>query len=281
MSAAQQWALFRYLPLIIGDFVSDDSAMYWELFILAQEIVDILMAHKFTDTLLNYLSNNIERFLSGFLLLYPNLHLTPKFHFLLHFPSIIKKNGPPRIYMTMNYERLNGAIKKPSHVMNNFRNPQYTLAYRRQCVALNNCLEGRNNREYVFWPNKMRIIHPSQLNLSDGCDVVLDEYLQVCYEVHVNGTDYRKGNFVRLPSDNADVLFGQIQCIICADEEPLLSLGIFVSKEFNTHYFAHIIQPKIPSETKVYLIKNLKDFHPLDAVEKNGKKYIRLKNFSL
>ena len=280
LSAAQQWALFRYMPLIIGDFVNDESAMFYELFILGQEIVDILMGHKFTDTLLKYLAILIERFLSGFLLLYPHLHLTPKFHFLLHFPSIIKKNGPPRTYMTMNYERLNGSIKTPCHIMNNFRNPQYTLAYRRQCTALNDSLERRNNREFVIWPNKTHVIHPSQLSLVN-CDVVSDDYLQVCYKVKVNGTDYKKGNFVLLHGENDEILFGQIQCIICDEKEPLLSLTLFNSEEFSSLYFAHVIKIKIPTETKVYSIKKLKDFHPLDSIEKNGKQYVRLKNLAI
>ena len=36
----------------------------------------------------------------------------------------------------MNYERLNGNIKAPSHIINNFRNPQLTLAFRRQSNTL-------------------------------------------------------------------------------------------------------------------------------------------------
>lgn len=41
-----------------------------------------------------------------------------------------------RTFWTMNYERLNGKIKAPAHIMQNYRNPQYTLAYRRQCAVI-------------------------------------------------------------------------------------------------------------------------------------------------
>jgi len=48
-------------------------------------------------------------------------------HFLIHAGRIIRKNGPLRNFWTMGFERLNGVIKKPSHIMNNFRNPQVYL----------------------------------------------------------------------------------------------------------------------------------------------------------
>jgi len=132
----------------------------------------------------------------------------------------------------------------------------------------------------VIWPNKTHVIHPSQLSLVN-CDVVSDDYLQVCYKVKVNGTDYKKGNFVLLHGENDEILFGQIQCIICDEKEPLLSLTLFNSEEFSSLYFAHVIKIKIPTETKVYSIKKLKDFHPLDSIEKNGKQYVRLKNLAI
>ena len=50
----------------------------------------------------------------------------------------------------MTYERLNSAIKIPSHIMKNcFRDPQQTLAYKWQCRALNLLLENRDNRDFI------------------------------------------------------------------------------------------------------------------------------------
>ena len=53
LSAAQRWALFRFMPFLIGDFMNE-------------EIIDTLMAHTCTENLIKYLSKHIERFLLAY-----------------------------------------------------------------------------------------------------------------------------------------------------------------------------------------------------------------------
>jgi hypothetical protein len=60
-TAAKQWALFRYMPFLISELIAGDEAIkYRELFLVLEEIVDILMGCGFTDTLLVYLSVRTE-----------------------------------------------------------------------------------------------------------------------------------------------------------------------------------------------------------------------------
>ena len=61
--------------------------------------------------------------------LYPNVPIRPKMHFLLHLRKLVKKNGPMKFCWTMGFERLNGEIKRPCHIMNNFRNPQVHIRF--------------------------------------------------------------------------------------------------------------------------------------------------------
>lgn len=51
-----------------------------------------------------------------------------------------------RTFWAMNFERLNGSFKRPTHIMNNFRNPLLTLAYKHQCAHLWRRIWTRN-----FW----------------------------------------------------------------------------------------------------------------------------------
>ena len=94
---------------------------HWELLHLLEEIVDLSFASALTESLLVYLANLIEKFLILFKKLYPHLYIRPKYHFMLHFPSIIRKNGPMRLYWCMSYERQNGNVKLPSHIVKNYR----------------------------------------------------------------------------------------------------------------------------------------------------------------
>ena len=45
----------------------------------------------------------------------------------------------------MNYERLNGNFKQPTHVMNNYRNVPLTLAKKHQCSVL----EAQLSKDYL------------------------------------------------------------------------------------------------------------------------------------
>lgn len=62
-------------------------------------------------------------------------------HYLIHWPTIVRKNRPMRTFWALNFERLYGIFKRPTHIMNNFRSPLLTLAYKPQCASLNGHLD--------------------------------------------------------------------------------------------------------------------------------------------
>jgi hypothetical protein len=84
---------------------------FLELLVILQEIVDIVFAPKATDSLLAHFSSLVASFLSKLKLLYPDVRIKRKMHFLVHYASIVKKNGTMKNYWCMNYERMNGALK--------------------------------------------------------------------------------------------------------------------------------------------------------------------------
>ncbi len=62
---------------------------------------------------------------------------------------LLFEKWPLRTFMCMNYERMNGAVKIPSHIMDNFKDPQKTLAYRRKYATLRSKLDRSNDRNFV------------------------------------------------------------------------------------------------------------------------------------
>jgi hypothetical protein len=103
---------------------------------MLREIVTIVMAPKLNEAILSYFEIRYAEFLQLFKEFYPDVSIRPKMHFLVHFPTVVRKNGPLKNLWVMNYERMNGSIKIPTHTINNFRNPKKTLAFKRQCAAL-------------------------------------------------------------------------------------------------------------------------------------------------
>ena len=167
--AAKMWCLLRFLPLMLSDLIEVDNK-YWKLFVLFQEIADIIFSPVIYESTLLHFEELYADFLSRFKALFPRVNIKPKYHFLVHFRTMVRNNGPPKTYWVFNYERMNGAIKIPSRVMNNFKNPAKTLAYRRQSTALHHLLENKFHQQSVTYGAIS--IQPVDLTLYDFDEII-------------------------------------------------------------------------------------------------------------
>lgn len=198
---------------------------------------------------------------------------------MVHADSIWRKNGPMKTFWTMGFERLNGVIKRPSHIMNNFRNPQKTLAYRYQCHSLSEILEEESqplfsNTECFNFDelddDLASIIRPKISSLSS--------VIEVGEKFKMNSIEYRCGSFVVLDFSDQGYLFGKISCVVFENSEiPLLIVACYKTDVFDYHSFCHRIVEIIPSEKRVYEVSELLDYHPLDGLFIHGHTYIRMK----
>lgn len=287
-TAAQQYALFRYLPLILSDEVENEQSFpYWDLFLNLQEVVDIIFSLKHTDSLLTYLSELIQQFLALFKAIFPALPVRPKMHYLIHYPSIIRKNGPMRNYWCMAYERANGVVKLPSHIMGNFRDPQRTLAYRRQCAALHSLLERKGNRNWVTVKKPVDISAndlEGSLNFDHLLESLLDsDSVSISECVTVNGVEFREGTFVVTGVQELGFYsFGRIEYCVCENLDDIFILTTsYDTLDFDHHSFSYLVKQRNPIEQKLVPVADLLDPFPLDMVVKNDKSLIRLKHYVL
>lgn len=88
--AAQMWCLCRFLAFMIGINVSENEER-WKCFLLLLEIIDYLMSPLTSSNAVSYLRMLIEDHHENFKRLYPNCTITPKFHFLIHYPEWINR----------------------------------------------------------------------------------------------------------------------------------------------------------------------------------------------
>lgn len=130
-SASQMWCLIRILPLLIGDKIPANNN-YWHLYLLILNILDIVMAPRISISKTFLLQEMIHEHHNLFLSLFPERRLTPKQHFLVHYPRIIRELGPPIRYWSMRSESRHFSFKKMAAASGNFINVCKTLAYRNQ-----------------------------------------------------------------------------------------------------------------------------------------------------
>ena len=90
-------------PTYFFEFIENEDKV-WKLLILLQEVVDIIYASKFTKPMLKYFEELYVEFMTNFVPLYSGVSICPKMNFIVHLPSIIRKNGAPENSSVLNYE---------------------------------------------------------------------------------------------------------------------------------------------------------------------------------
>ena len=116
-TCSETWTLLRLVPLMLSRIVKDDKVRTdateeFEVLRLLIDLVQRIMADKFSDSSIGDMKAAIEKWLVLFRRAFPGFHMTPKFHNLLHYPSQVEKHGPLKKYSTIRYEAKHSEMKR-------------------------------------------------------------------------------------------------------------------------------------------------------------------------
>ena len=89
-TASQMWLLGRILPAMVGQFIPREDENWCNVLLLLR-ITTYLFTPKITSDEADYLAILIEQHHETFRDLYPEESITPKFHYMVHMPRLIKK----------------------------------------------------------------------------------------------------------------------------------------------------------------------------------------------
>lgn len=109
-SASEMLVLFTSFGFMIGDLVPKESPE-WSVYLVLTEIISIVLrkkVHKNTHFLLRDLVTEHHT-------LFQNVfkkNLTPKLHFMIHYPNIMKKVGPISGISSMRFESFHCIFKQ-------------------------------------------------------------------------------------------------------------------------------------------------------------------------
>lgn len=105
------------------------------------------------------------------------------------------------------------------------------------------------------------------------------DLISVTDEIVVTGTKYKTGYFVLIEKQDRGYIFGKIEAIICENNNPVLLLNEYVTQQFDNHSYSYLISLNSPLSSRLCVVDDLLDFHPLDSLEKNGSLFVRLKYY--
>lgn len=128
--ASQMWELATILPFILAPYVSKEDEN-WDNYMLLLEISRMIFSDSIRKSTLGYLQDCIAVYLTNFKALY-GMHLTPKQHFLIHYPSLILIYGVLINFWTMRTEAKHKWFKRLVYILGNYKNIPWSLAEKHQ-----------------------------------------------------------------------------------------------------------------------------------------------------
>lgn len=244
LSSAEMMCLVLNLRLIIGDLIPENDAV-WNCYLVLLEITEILIASSISFYDIELLRALIEDLNHSYKSLF-NEKLKPKFHFLLHYPRVIKRIGPPCYIQSIRYEAKHRDLKVTSNIMSNRKNTPLTLSTRLQLKCCNRILSQTVLKDEVLFGPFYKIdtaISPFK-TIIDGNNY----YCIMWYEI--NGLRYNKQSVLIHSIINDIPQFCIIDHIIVFQHEVLFMTILAKTESFNLHLRSY----------KVYLTQTNKLF---------------------
>ncbi|KAJ8049893.1 hypothetical protein HOLleu_02837 [Holothuria leucospilota] len=272
-TSAQMTCLALNLALMLGDRINQNSEE-WEVFLLLIEIFKIVMSQSISLSATYVLKALIKDHHELFLGVFPYRTLTPKQHFLLHYPTIIRKLGPLRQYSSLRFEGKHKSFKHTASICNNFQNIAKTLANKHQ---MNQCYsylikEPIGSKDVVLHQEVVTTVQ--NLAWSEpviaklGCKMEDEVIIVGVAEIH--GYDFREGVVVLMTWGEEGPSFGQIQCVSVKETNIYLILTEMKTICYERHLQAFAVKHESKPATAIMEPKNLFDYRPLTAIQTYG-----------
>jgi hypothetical protein len=280
-TASHKMCLFKLFPIIFHDII--DILDTKEVYICLREIISHIYACPFRKSWLSYLNSLTIRFHCLMVHLLPDL-VTPKVHFITHYPKLIEMNGPPIRHWCMRFEAKHQFFKRIAVKSNNFKNILYTLAKRHQlyqCLLLSSesyyklIDEGHSltERDLYTLPADIRKLLHDSVGYSDYTTKIM-EYQRL----NVNHVHFIKGSlFVdKLLHEEEIPSFLHLVFILKINNTWLMIVEQLQTIAFNESLYSyelehtHLFSIKQPNELIHILPKGL------DIYEVNRKSYVNV-----
>lgn len=241
MSASEMLILVLNFRFIIGDLVPQNDQT-WKFYLIILEITEILISRVLRKNTVDYLQSLIEEHH----ILYmeeSGLHLKPKFHNLLHYPTIILKIGPPIFLSCMRPESKHSEFKNIAHNVKCRKNIPYSLSFRYQ---LKQCSKFMSQQGFIdkidIGPTPNKILSQTYRSFEN---VNVDEFYEASF-YEINGIRYEE-NLILLSDYEDDLpLFCEIRNILVSKSKTskvLLHCRLWQTIHFNDHLRCYEIEP--------------------------------------
>lgn len=274
-NAHENWALIRCLPLIVGSRVPEDD-FAWQILLTLKDIVELVVSPVHTAETIAFLDSKISEHRDRFLAVFPEERLTPKHHFLEHYPRLIEEYGPLVGVWTMRFEAKHSFFKQVLRHTKNFKNVLLSLSTRHQMMMAYNLHTDVGKQALCV--TKISVV-PVDVLHSDIQEALrkkspLLSTVQLANTITYYGTRYTVGMILCYGSTGGLTDFVEIIQIAILD-----NCVHFIVKLLAAWYEEHLRSFQLEETGKMALLdqQTLGDVIPLAAYSVGGKRLVTLK----
>ncbi|XP_066600979.1 uncharacterized protein [Prorops nasuta] len=239
-TASEMSCFIKYLGLFIGDLIPEENKI-WKLYTLLREIICIIMAPSYSEGTTNLLKIILSEHHALYLELFGE-RLKPKHHFLLHYPRLMQKMGPPKYISSLRFEAKHKSFKDSAKVITSRKNIAYTLALKQQ-LQLNFRLMTNKGFEkaILIGPTLNENLNDLQSNTNSQLAFFLKnvDYTTQSW-ISIDGVLYKPNMILKVNIDDLFSYFGQIKNILVERKSSNVHFVLrkLITVRFSLHLYA-------------------------------------------
>ncbi|CAI6360173.1 unnamed protein product [Macrosiphum euphorbiae] len=275
-SASEMLILIRYFALLIGDFVPLGEPI-WDLYLTMRKVIDIMLSTSLEESNCTLLETLIGE-MNNLYLKYSKSNLKPKFHFLTHYPSMIRKHGPVVHLWSMRFEAKHRVSKISARSSFNRRNICLTLAIKHQ-LQLNKLFNhGKLCSTVNIGPTKF--INPSKLRqIQVELNLRTEKPLTRINWAEIKGTHYRVNSILTEDLNDDKPNFVMIKNIfLYGSHGVIFECCLLSTVDFYEHVYAYEVE--ILESNRKFIFQNalLSPIPNTLNVVSDGTKYVTVRD---
>lgn len=191
--------------------------------------------------------------------LYPQRSLIPKHHFMVHYPSSIRKIGPLLHMWCMRFEAKHKVFKD---YFKNYKNITKSLAKKHQ-MAIAFHWETFNLHQKEYGPIKPFSLREENLVHNEHFEIMSSKEVFSSTWVKVNGVEYKAGLVICSTMEEDMPVFCQISDILLVEEHVYFLTNKLFTDNFDEHHHAFRVSQN--EERFIVALSELKFYTPFDV----------------
>jgi len=278
LSASEMMSFVRYFGLLIGDFVPQNEPV-WYLYISLRKILDILTSTSFQKECSKLLQTLVAEHNELYLILSKN-NLKPKYHYLLHYHTMMMKFGPLINLWSMRFEAKHRISKISANTSSNRRNICKTLAIKHQLQLNHLFLKGTLGRNIELSPPQSVVdIDVIIKKIKVFTSIELFDSLWKYSWINIKDTRYQPKMVLTLYIHEIELpAFCLINEIFVYNNDQVVFFCFELNTiMFNEHFFAYEVEVDITKSTFVSYDSLLNSIPNNINILSNGKRYITVR----